>query len=188
MSRSKTKARYAGITFRSHTECRWAMFFDHLGIKWRYEPQGFATDGEPYLPDFIVWPALGPLWVEVKGDWETDLEGVGKWRRFVTQRPQPSRAALLSGTPDLEGKYHVIGGGGTEGDPLAGFWEDDAYEWRPCPSGHHFDLAYPGTWRTRFAQDGCADHFGGPGEERLCRAVEAALAHRFGKQPTETAA
>jgi hypothetical protein len=178
----KTRATLDGIKFRSHTEYRWAVFFKELGIKARYEPQGFVTDGEPYLPDFVIFPALGPLWVEVKGDWEADPEGVAKWRRFITQRPQPSRAVLLSGDPTLEGKYHVIGGSEDT------FWEDDAYEWRPCPAGYHFDLCYPGTFRTKFADDKCPDDFGGPGEDRLREAVEAALAHRFGKQPTGTAA
>jgi hypothetical protein len=164
------------------------MFFDHLGIKWEYEPQGFVTDGEPYLPDFLIWPALGPLWAEVKGNWQADPEGVAKWSRFVMQRPRPSRAALLSGKPAVEGKYRVIGGGGTEGDPLKGFWEDDACEWRPCPSGHHFDLAHPGTWRTKFADDGCLDNFGGDGEEKIRKAVKAVLSHRFGKSPSKKAA
>jgi hypothetical protein len=188
MSSDETGAWYEGIRYRSHTECCWAMFFKHLGIKAKYETQGFVTDGEPYLPDFLAWPALGPLWIEVKGDWETDLKGVAKWRRFVAQRPQPSRAALLSGKPAIEGQYQVIGGGGNDGDELKGFWEDDAYEWRPCPSGHHFDLAHPGTWRTKFADDGCPDDFGGGGEEKIRKAVEAVLSHRFGKGPGKKAA
>ncbi len=183
MPSRKIPARLDGIEYRSHTEYRWAVFFRELGIKAKYEPQGFVTAGEPYLPDFLAWPALGQLWVEVKGDWETDLKGVAKWRRFVTERPQPSRAVLLSGDPDLKGKYHVIGGGGGDAD-----WEDDAYEWRPCPAGYHFDLCYPGTWRTRFADDGCPGESGGHGEDRLVKAVDTALAHRFGKRPTGTAA
>ena len=183
MPSRKTHAWLDGIEYRSHTEYRWAVFFKELHLAAKYEVQGFVTDEQPYLPDFIAWPASGLLWVEVKGDWEADPEGVAKWRRFVTQRPQPSRAVLLSGDPALEGKYHVIGGGGDED-----FWEDDAYEWHPCPSGEHFDLCYPGTWRTRFADDGCPDVFGGQGEDKLRKAVEASLAHRFGKRPTGTAA
>ena len=60
---------YAGVLFRSRTEARWAKFWDELDIKWDYEPQGFVTAaGEPYLPDFAAFPALGLLWVEIKGE------------------------------------------------------------------------------------------------------------------------
>lgn len=42
------------------------MFFDDLGIKYQYEPEGFVlSDGTYYLPDFYL-PDL-KLWVEVKG-------------------------------------------------------------------------------------------------------------------------
>src|SRR5690606_24601982 len=57
---------YAGYRFRSRLEARWAVFFDHLGVKWLYEPQGYTLrDGRRYLPDFWL-PAI-QVWVEVKG-------------------------------------------------------------------------------------------------------------------------
>lgn len=58
---------YAGHRFRSRLEARWAVFFDSLGIKWEYEPQGYLVGPErtPYLPDFWL-PDLN-VWVEVKG-------------------------------------------------------------------------------------------------------------------------
>jgi hypothetical protein len=33
---------YRGCRFRSRIEARWAVFFDTLGIKWWYEPEGFS--------------------------------------------------------------------------------------------------------------------------------------------------
>lgn len=58
--------RYAGCHFRSRLEARWAVFFDHLGIEWEYEPQGFELpSGRRYLPDFLL-PTCG-TWIEVKG-------------------------------------------------------------------------------------------------------------------------
>lgn len=62
------ETRYAGCRFRSRLEARWAVFFDVLGIRWQYEPQGFHVGPRrrPYLPDFHL-PALG-WWIEVKGD------------------------------------------------------------------------------------------------------------------------
>lgn len=60
------ETRYAGCHFRSRLEARWAVFFDHLNIKWEYEPQGFQIFGDHYyLPDFYL-PDTG-TWVEVKG-------------------------------------------------------------------------------------------------------------------------
>jgi hypothetical protein len=172
---------YAGVLFRSRTEARWALFWDQLGIKWEYEPQGFVTTaGVPYLPDFIVFPALGRLWVEIKGSWQADPGGVARCRRFADDRPQPSRAALFAGPPAVEGQYLIVGGNEYQDDPLKGGWEDDTQQWRPCVGGHHFDLTYPGLFRAKFAEDGCADDFGGNGEARLRDAVSAALSARFG--------
>lgn len=44
---------YAGRRFRSRLEARWAVFLDHLDLKWLYEPQGYLLgNGERYLPDY----------------------------------------------------------------------------------------------------------------------------------------
>ena len=46
---------YKGYLFRSRLEARWAVFFDALGIKWEYEPEGLLlSDGTSYLPDFYL--------------------------------------------------------------------------------------------------------------------------------------
>jgi len=59
---------YAGYRFRSRLEARWAVFFDTIGLDWRYEPEGFRVDTPTgkikYLPDF--WLGSGH-WGEVKG-------------------------------------------------------------------------------------------------------------------------
>jgi hypothetical protein len=157
------------------------MFFDGLGLKWNWEPQGFlCTDGTPYLPDFAVYAALGTLWVEVKTDWESDPDGVGKWQKFSASRPQPSRAILLAGQPSADLLITIIGGDQDAEKPVRGPWEDDCYTWRPCPSGHHFDVAYPGQFRAKFAEDGCEQLFGGNGEQRIIDAANAARSARFG--------
>lgn len=64
---------YKGYRFRSRLEARWAVFLDHLKLEWKYEPQGYMVEGQPYLPDFWV-DGLG--WVEVKG--EIDRAGLLK--------------------------------------------------------------------------------------------------------------
>jgi len=63
---------YKGVTFRSRLEARWAVFFDQLGIRWEYEPEGFnLPSGRNYLPDFYlpdhtVFGGNPGCWVEVK--------------------------------------------------------------------------------------------------------------------------
>lgn len=64
------ETRYAGCRFRSRLEARWAVFYERMGIKWEYEPQGFLIDGQPYLPDF--WLPEHETWIEIKGA-EADL-------------------------------------------------------------------------------------------------------------------
>lgn len=79
--------RYGGCNFRSRLEARWAVFFDHIGVEWQYEPQGYVVDWgdwgneslepENYLPDFYL-PGLHAF-VEVKGDMaEKDLRRLVK--------------------------------------------------------------------------------------------------------------
>ena len=58
---------YKGYRFRSRLEARWAVFFDALGLRWEYEPEGFELPSERYLPDFRVeYPSLVTVYVEVK--------------------------------------------------------------------------------------------------------------------------
>ncbi len=71
MSINPIETRYRGYRFRSRLEARWAVFMDHLEIRWEYEPQGFVVDGRPYLPDFRLIDC--GTWVEVKGR-EEDLD------------------------------------------------------------------------------------------------------------------
>ena len=70
---------YRGYKFRSRLEARWAVFFESMGWKWKYEHQGFNLGwndaGETHikwLPDFeIEIPSFcggQRAYVEVKGD------------------------------------------------------------------------------------------------------------------------
>lgn len=57
---------YNGYRFRSRLEARWAVFFDALGIKYEYEPEGYKlSDGTLYLPDFYL--PESKQFFEVKG-------------------------------------------------------------------------------------------------------------------------
>lgn len=68
------ETKYKGYRFRSRLEARWAVFFDSLGVKWEYEPQGFVLpDGTHYLPDFHLTGLdtngdQMSFWFEIKPD------------------------------------------------------------------------------------------------------------------------
>lgn len=69
MSHPALPTSYAGVTFRSRLEARWAIVFDRLGIRWEYEHEGFeGAYGECYLPDFWLPdtepPVRSPRWPE----------------------------------------------------------------------------------------------------------------------------
>lgn len=86
---------YNGYRFRSRLEARWAIFFDAVGAKWEYEPEGFDIPTKngivKYLPDFRISnyhgrgaDKNGQLYVEVKGGKmsEEDAEKVDEFSRF----------------------------------------------------------------------------------------------------------
>lgn len=71
---------YKGYRFRSRLEARWAIYLDHAGWVWEYEPQGYTlSNGKKYLPDFLVSGPEGSqqcesFWLEVKAQQLTDNE------------------------------------------------------------------------------------------------------------------
>jgi hypothetical protein len=90
---------YKGYRFRSRLEARWAVFFDSLGVKWEYEPEGFEfPGGDRYLPDFRLpngaYAGHDDLWVEVKGRYDKD----GFHRLVNAARHLPVAA---EGKPDI---------------------------------------------------------------------------------------
>lgn len=94
---------YAGCRFRSRLEARWAVFFDHFGLTWQYEPEGFElAERRRYLPDFYL-PALD-VWVEVKGsDDRMDM------RRLVAACCPDGLAHRSSDTSRLGDRLIVLG-------------------------------------------------------------------------------
>ena len=59
---------YAGHNFRYRLEAHWAVFFDSLGIRWEYEPEGYETPAGRYLPDFLLHLPGRDVWFEVNGE------------------------------------------------------------------------------------------------------------------------
>jgi hypothetical protein len=56
---------YNGITYRSRTEARWAVFMTMVGCPFEYEPEGFDLGGGVcYIPDF--WLPTCKAFFEIK--------------------------------------------------------------------------------------------------------------------------
>lgn len=68
---------YNNYHFRSRLEARWAVFFDTLGVEYRYEMEGYRSEDwkYSYLPDFYL-PQL-KAWVEIK-PLHSDRRGIEK--------------------------------------------------------------------------------------------------------------
>lgn len=92
------ETQYKGYRFRSRLEARWAVFFEKLGLKWEYEPEGFEVDGGVmYLPDFrVVMPCGFTRWYEIKPSNVLEDDKVSLFRKAL---PDSSGISLLSGDP-----------------------------------------------------------------------------------------
>jgi hypothetical protein len=75
------QTRYSEHLFRSRLEARWAVFFNHLSIKWKYEWEGYSFDNYTYLPDFYFTDF--DYYAEVKPDNKERVDFF-RWRSFVT--------------------------------------------------------------------------------------------------------
>jgi len=88
---------YRGCRFRSRLEARWGVFFETLGVRWDYEPEGFAlSTGDWYLPDFLVHLKGRSLWVEIKPD------GIAAplFEQFIQDSQQPGTVLHEIPTPE----------------------------------------------------------------------------------------
>lgn len=94
------ETRYAGCVFRSRLEARWAVFFNRLGIRWEYEPQGYVLNGRPYLPDFkLSCPGTPILFAEIKQSETDPLDGEHVELCRGLARATGAPVVLLTGQP-----------------------------------------------------------------------------------------
>ena len=106
---------YNGYRFRSRLEARWAVFFDALGVKYEYEPEGFELpSGKRYLPDFRVQchgfrgdclPDPFDLWIEVKG--KMTQEDADKIREFFVCGDGANKILVVSDIPNINTEWDL---------------------------------------------------------------------------------
>lgn len=132
---------YNNYRFRSRLEARWAVFFDTLGIEYRYEPEGYDLDGLWYLPDF--WLPQQQCWVEIKGQ-EPTIEEENKCVRL--QMHSNTLVHLFSGdipSVDRPGTIYTylanpdFGTSPDEYECVRG----ECYGWCECPFCGKLDIA-----------------------------------------------
>ncbi len=118
---------YAGVEFRSRLEARWAVFFDALGLRWEYEPEGYELASGKYLPDFWL-PSLN-IFAEIKP------EDVDDPRHEELSVMTGKRLALLVGAPsertgDLQYQIHIPFY--DEDGTLTNTWKDNLHDFCVC--------------------------------------------------------
>jgi hypothetical protein len=92
-----------GYRFRSRLEARWGVFLDALGVRYRYEAEGFDLGGLWYLPDF--WLPAWRTWLEVKPEepYGEDLEKLVRFERAL----RPGRPGY-SAEDEGRGQYFYV--------------------------------------------------------------------------------
>ncbi len=90
-----------GVTYRSRTEARWAVFFEVLELSFEYERTRVTlSTGQTYLPDFYL-PQLA-AWFEIKPDNDAVVtEEASKARRLAADKPG-QRVWLAIGGPSVD--------------------------------------------------------------------------------------
>lgn len=156
---------YKGYRFRSRTEARWAVFFDHLDWKWEYEAEGYHLPSGPYLPDFY-FPEIN-TYAEVKG-------------QPFTEKEKQKCKELSMQTYSLLGEDHYVYVFMLVGPPEVAMY-DSYNQGEECCPGCFLkpdNKFYPVYWGGR-AEDFYMD---------LNPAVQAALSARFehGQRPQKT--
>ena len=98
---------YNGNSFRSKIEARWALFFDTLNIKYKYELEGYDLEGLYYLPDFWL-PDLN-MFVEIKGlpMNETDRQKVKRLSKISNKKVLILTGSIPSFEDFLSNEYET---------------------------------------------------------------------------------
>lgn len=153
------ETQYKGYRFRSRLEARWAVFFDHIGWEWEYEPEGFDLGyGVMYLPDFRI----GGDYVEVKAFFPTLDE---KRKAYLLSLKSEKAVVFAVGMPDPKN----LG--------LPGYYVSDGEQF---DEAFHEDVLHFGAYccqkwgRPGVYMGDLADWFGDDIDTRACNAARSA--------------
>lgn len=176
---------YRGYRFRSRLEARWAVFYDHLGVVWEYEKEGYDLgDVGWYLPDF--WLPAQRVWIEIKPEAPTEIETERGYR--LADATGHSLIIFFGQIPMPVSKWE-LDAGGIDGAHIcyADAW-DNFRQWCECPACGMVGIEFDGRADrldcrlTDCPGDGQrADRGHNVGSPRLVAAYTAARQARFGR-------
>lgn len=165
---------YRGYRMRSRLEARWACFFDQLGVRWEYEPQGFTTPHGPYLPDFWL-PEVNErgVWFEVKSD-GVRSDSDERWADLSEGTNLPVIVAFGLPSPDPS-EWHIDG----NMEEWIGEAADGSREFCICPTCGRIGIQYNGA-EGRICRHGDGDDGEyGSDHPRILACYAAARSARF---------
>jgi hypothetical protein len=174
---------YRGYRFRSRLEARWAVAFDHMGLRWEYEPEGFElSDGTRYLPDFLLHIDGKKVWVEIKpynGD-------VSKFERFIREINDGSIGTVLHEIPEECGPGYLSDyyendephiWGATENGERG--WLDNFYKFCRCTKCGKMGFEYMGRSERISCSCYSSDKVYNDDDPKILSAFAAARSARF---------
>lgn len=186
---------YNGYRFRSRLEARWAVFFDEMRVKYRYETEGFDLGEINYLPDFYL--PEQKLWLEVKPEKPSKRE-LNKAQLLKSRVDHDVTVGILHGEPwvifdsdfpssIIETSYCLM---------LLDAWVDNSdnvnclfSECRRCGKFLYYETITSHCPDSQYADGydgyGCCDRMGLTYTDNLKRAYSAARQARFehGEKP-----
>lgn len=181
------ETRYKLYRLRSRLEARWAVFFDALGLRWEYEPEGFVLpSGKTYLPDFYVnglgFFEIKPLPDDFKGGQVWPPAGSPESEFFGGKNDHHIQGGILYGMPGVveDLKYDAA-------CPYVGTISGDSpYFFCECPDCEVIGFEFDGRSARVKHTPGCRANTGDKGyntdSPRLVKAIEKARSARFGER------
>lgn len=166
---------YRGYRFRSRMEARWAVFMDHLGVKFDYEPEAYALPSGGYLPDFFV-PELD-AYIEIKNPEVKDRDD----RKILDLASATRKIVYVFRVPPTFPDWSDFDHEGAEAFFPDGGW-DSHYLWCECKTCHKVGIQFDGrAYRIHCncPREGHSDKGYNYDSPRLKRCYEIARGWRF---------
>lgn len=179
---------YQNHRFRSRLEARWAVFFDVVGFRYVYEPEGYDLGGIWYLPDFYLPDPKAFL--EIKPEDPTDEQ---RHKAQLLAMASGKEVWIISGQPywatyRIWGFDPITDEADEHFSPTGNHMMDCSPYWfvqcRRCiqvgmESEEYHNPEYDGPPSCRCSGFCCSEHGGWPTGPRLLSGYEAARKARF---------
>jgi len=149
---------YGGVTYRSRTEARWAVFFDTLGVQFTYEAEKITlSTGAIYIPDFYIVDFKAYFEVKPSSDEIVTAEAT-KARCLAHDRPGQRVWLAIGGPAPKTPNVLVLDRWPVDvpiedilSSPENRYWfhedrRDERVYWLHSEMFHGFAVGGPGTW------------------------------------------